>query len=211
MEKQSEDRRVLKTKRQLRQGLAQLMMEKNINRITVKELTDLVDINRATFYTHYQDIYDLTEKIEAELYGQIADIFKGRAPLTHDLDLYPVLRDIFHFIADNAEICQALLGKHRDIAYMRQIENVIRDYFLRNWQLLSPDDHSDKWQYSFAFILSGAMGLLQRWLEGGMPESPDEMALIEANLIKNGVLYRHMLLPEQAAPGTGRKTSTSHT
>ena len=40
------DRRVRKTKNQLRQGLARLMLKKSLKEITVKELTDLVDMNR---------------------------------------------------------------------------------------------------------------------------------------------------------------------
>ena len=43
------DRRVRKTKAQLREGLAHLMLEKSIKEITVKELVDKVDINRSTF------------------------------------------------------------------------------------------------------------------------------------------------------------------
>ena len=50
------DRRVSKTKSQVRKGLAHLMMEKSIGEITVKELVDEVDINRSTFYLHYSDI-----------------------------------------------------------------------------------------------------------------------------------------------------------
>lgn len=48
------DRRVRKTKTQLRNGLAMLMKEKSVDEITVKELVDQVDINRSTFYLHYQ-------------------------------------------------------------------------------------------------------------------------------------------------------------
>ena len=51
------DRRVRKTRAQLRAGLARLMQKKNIREITVTELVDEVDINRSTFYLHYEDIY----------------------------------------------------------------------------------------------------------------------------------------------------------
>ena len=51
MEKKT-DRRVRKTKAQLRAGLAKLMQTKSIKEITVKELVDEVDINRSTFYLH---------------------------------------------------------------------------------------------------------------------------------------------------------------
>ena len=61
------DRRVRKTKAQLRAGLARLMQKKSIKEITVKELVEEVDINRSTFYLHYTDIYQMLESIEAEL------------------------------------------------------------------------------------------------------------------------------------------------
>lgn len=52
------DRRVIKTRRQLKKGLAALMKEKSVNQITVKELVEEVDINRSTFYLHFKDIQD---------------------------------------------------------------------------------------------------------------------------------------------------------
>ena len=61
------DRRVRKTKTQLRNGLAMLMKEKSVGEITVKELVDQVDINRSTFYLHYPDISGLLYEIENDL------------------------------------------------------------------------------------------------------------------------------------------------
>ena len=64
MAAQKEDRRIRRTKRLLRQALAELMNEKDFKDITVKEITDRADLNRGTFYFHYTDTYDLREKIE---------------------------------------------------------------------------------------------------------------------------------------------------
>ena len=64
------DRRVRKTKAQLRAGLARLMQKKSIKEITVKELVDEVDINRSTFYLHYSDIPTLLREIE-NLYDKL--------------------------------------------------------------------------------------------------------------------------------------------
>ena len=63
------DRRVRKTKAQLRRGLARLMQEKSINEITVKELVDEVDINRSTFYLHYTDILSDASENRGRSYG----------------------------------------------------------------------------------------------------------------------------------------------
>ena len=61
------DRRVIKTRRQLKKGLAALMKEKSVNQITVKELVEEVDINRSTFYLHFKDIQDLLREIEESM------------------------------------------------------------------------------------------------------------------------------------------------
>ena len=68
------DRRVRKTKALLLKGLMQLMETKDIRDISVKELSDLVDINRSTFYLHYSDIYDMLAQIENELFIEFNDI-----------------------------------------------------------------------------------------------------------------------------------------
>ena len=71
------DRRVRKTKAQLREGLARLMQKKSIKEISVKELVDEVDINRSTFYLHYTDIYQMLHKIEEEAMQNITEVMQN--------------------------------------------------------------------------------------------------------------------------------------
>ena len=67
MEEKPMDRRVRKTKRQLRLALMQLMSEKSVKDISVRELAAIADINRGTFYIHYKDVYDLLTHLEDEV------------------------------------------------------------------------------------------------------------------------------------------------
>ena len=61
------DRRVRRTREQLKRALTQLLLEKPVREITVRELTDRADVNRGTFYAHYTDLYDMLEQMENEL------------------------------------------------------------------------------------------------------------------------------------------------
>ena len=72
----ADDRRVRKTKKALRQGLVSLLEKKKLKDITVRELTDTVDLHRGTFYVHYRDIYELYEKMWQEAIQEIPDIFR---------------------------------------------------------------------------------------------------------------------------------------
>ena len=51
----------------LKQALLKLLKEKPVNKITVKEVCELAQLNRATFYAHYRDCFALLESIENEL------------------------------------------------------------------------------------------------------------------------------------------------
>ena len=67
MEDMTVDRRVRKTKKQLRQALMHLMAEKPSRSISVRELAERADINRGTFYIHYKDVGDLLQRLEDEM------------------------------------------------------------------------------------------------------------------------------------------------
>lgn len=65
------DLRTERTKRSIANAFLELRKQKPLEKITVKELAELAYINKATFYTHYHDIYDLSDQLENELLDQI--------------------------------------------------------------------------------------------------------------------------------------------
>ena len=69
--KKNADRRVIKTKRAIRNAFAKLMTEKEMNDITIRDITDLAEINRKTFYNYYSGIYQLIDEIENDVAERI--------------------------------------------------------------------------------------------------------------------------------------------
>ena len=139
------DRRVRKTKAQLRAGLARLMQKKSIKEITVKELVEEVDINRSTFYLHYTDIYQMLESIEAELMEEITHLVADYPldPLNNKESSYPFIEQIFTILDHNKDICIALLGKNGDMAFVNRIEKLIADTVLHRLSIRLPKDNRD--------------------------------------------------------------------
>ena len=178
------DRRVRKTRAQLRQGLAELLKEKSIKEITVKELVEKVDINRSTFYLHYADIYDMMEKIENELTREIEDLIHTHPVSPFNEDSFPFIEDIFSILAENRDICAALLGPRGDIGFLHHIEEMLSQYILTPLQRTQPDV-----AYRYTFCVAGGMGLIKDWLSRGCPESPQDMARRTDDLIA-GVTHR---------------------
>lgn len=65
------DLRIQRTKAAIKEAFLELREKKPIEKITVTELTKLANINKATFYLHYSDIYALSDEIEDSLIDEI--------------------------------------------------------------------------------------------------------------------------------------------
>ncbi len=179
------DRRVRKTKAQLRSGLAKLLQTKSINEISVKELVDLVDINRSTFYLHYTDIYNMLEEIEKNIMDEVK-----RAIATHPIgfkeNTFPFIEDIFYILLENKEICSALLGPNGDISFAHKIESIISEHSIQALEPMFPNAAEDL-EYSFSFCLYGSVGLVKTWLTKNNSDSPEHMAKLIYDMVTNAM------------------------
>lgn len=174
------DRRVRKTKKQLRLALTTLMLEKDLNEITVSQLTALADLNRSTFYAHYQDIYDMVEQIETEIFQQFVELVQSRAPSAQ------LLTDIFSFLAENADLCAVFLGRHGNYQFVEKFKDVVKQHCLSYWNDRQTPLNAVQMDYFYAYVTSGCIGLIQKWLETGMQEAPQQLATMAETLIVQG-------------------------
>ena len=179
------DRRVRKTKAQLREGLAHMMLEKSIKEITVKELVDKVDINRSTFYLHYADIYQMLQQIEEEALDNITHILENcPVDFSNNESTLEFVTKFFAILDSDKDLCRALLGPHGDMAFVEQIENLLAGTFLKHLPGTFPKNDSNL-KYAYAFILNGCVGLIKTWLSQPVQESPAHMAELTCRLIEN--------------------------
>ncbi len=183
----STDRRIRKTKKALRDGLTTLMLEKSLKDISVKELTELVDINRGTFYLHYKDVFDMIEQIETEMLHDFTRVMSRHSTLnTNGLPL-PLLTDIFIFLKENATMCAVLLSSNGDIAFVNKIKDIVRDKCISVWKELFGYSKVDNFEYFYSFILSGCIGLFESWLNKGLIEPPQQIATLAQEMILYGI------------------------
>ena len=187
VEEKKVDRRVRKTKRQLRQALTQLLQQKPIKDITVREIADLVNINRGTFYLHYKDVYDMLEQIENEIFEEFNAMLTAHPDVdTLDKPL-PLLTDLFSFFTANADMAMALMGPNGDHAFVDKLKNLVKDRCFREWMQMYSNRDTKTFEYFYSFVVSGCLGLFQTWLETEMKEPPEEMAALAEKMILNGV------------------------
>ena len=178
------DRRVIKTRRQLKKGLAALMKEKSVNQSTVKELVEEVDINRSTFYLHFKDIQDLLREIEENMEAQIKRAIEEHPIVSGNENAFYFIEDMFRVLDEEREISKALIGPNGDMGFIHRIERIIKENSRGTLEKMFPGKKEDL-KYFYAFCLSGCLGLVKVWLNEGEEKSPEEMAQMTFSMIAN--------------------------
>lgn len=181
------DRRVRKTRRQLRECLITLLKEKKVQDITVRELTDMADLNRGTFYLHYKDVFDLLEKTEAELQEDFNQLVCKHDAV--DLKQRPsvIFNEIYSLVYDNADLIEILLGENGDLNFVNRLKQLIREKCLKDWMEVFRSGNAAAFDAFFSFIVSGCIGLVQYWLHTGLKETPEQMAKLTEHIITKGI------------------------
>ncbi len=187
MKEATVDRRVRKTKKLLRECLTHLLKEKKIQDITVRELTEMADLNRGTFYLHYKDVFDLLEQTEEELLTAFRQLLNRLDAKNSDNELVPVFEEIFSMVKENGDLVEILLGENGDLNFLNRLKALIREKCLENWMEMFRGGNSSDFEACSAFIVAGSVGLVQHWLQTGMDQSPRDLAILAERLFLHGM------------------------
>ncbi|SHO43200.1 TetR/AcrR family transcriptional regulator [Anaerocolumna xylanovorans] len=182
MKEKKNDRRVRYTIMVIRQSFVKLLKTKPIAKITIKEICEEADINRATFYAHYQDQYDLLQQIEDDIIDNINQ-YLGSYDLrnAHEVPV-EMLDKILEYIKENSEIFDVLLNSSGDIKFQQEVTNIIgRQHFAL--QTAKEDDA----EYVYLFYANGCIGVILKWLKDGMKKPVKEITELILGLSSNGV------------------------
>ncbi len=178
------DRRVKRTKKALRESLFKLLNEKSINQISVTELTELADINRATFYFYYADIIDMLEQIQNEVYADFEQLIKdaGNVSATED-DMIGYLKNILLYIKKDPIMCRFVLENDVNHNLQRKIQALMISV-IPNSEAVYPADKPA--HYATKYALNGIIGCIIAWLTESMITDVDELAKFMASIYLHG-------------------------
>jgi len=156
-----EDRRVRKTKKALRESLAELLLEKSIHHISVRELTDKADVHRSTFYANFADIYDLYSHVEESVLQALKDIFAN----AHDLDSSQCVIFLLSYISENKEISRLILGHTVSNSFFNCIFDIFSNSCIAYWQkVYRVNVPIENLKVYAKFLFAGYLGVIRDWV-----------------------------------------------
>lgn len=181
------DRRVNRTRRQLREALMALILERGYDAVTIEDITERADLGRTTFYLHYHDKEELlVESLEAiaeDLKAQVdrlADLEQEGEPETRGSARSRPVAVAFRHADEHRDLYRIILkaegggraaSRIRDIIYEAAL-----DYFNRYLSRWMDGEPSIALPVIAGYFASALMGFMTWWLEKDLPYSGDEAA-----------------------------------
>jgi AcrR family transcriptional regulator len=178
----SEDRRVLRTRQALYEALISLTVQKGFATVTVSDLTETAGVNRATFYRHFQDKFDLLDQYAQEVY-RLLDASAQPLPLSapaSPVEVEAGLVRMFEHIRNYAPFYRVMLGRKGDPGFA----GIMRSFIQMRVSQAIPEALREQpaTQLVLSYIASGSVGVTRWWLEHDMSLSSTELAAISIQL-----------------------------
>jgi len=175
------DRRIKMTIIILQNTLIECLKENHISKISVKMLCEKSDINRSTFYSHFENQYKLLEYIYKECVANIKKYMQNQNLKDKKSISYKTLYRILDYIKQNSSLFKSLLSNNCDIDIQNEIFYEFLDY--QNYNNI--DDKTK--DYLTSFGMSGCISVIQKWLKDDMIESTEKISEILIHALDKGV------------------------
>lgn len=180
------DRRVMKTKRAIRNAFAELLTIKNINDISIKDIAELAEINRKTFYSYYSGIHQIVEEIENEIVSAFDMELKGITPKDSIRNPYLLFTRLTSIMNRDIDFYESLLKSKTNANLMEKLRDLLKQKMMDYYA-----DQTDLNQQTLAiaadFAFSGLLEGYRNWFNSERSQSLEEVSKIIGILCVDGI------------------------
>lgn len=186
-----EDRRITRSKRALRDALVELIEERGLTNFSASDLCARADLNRGTLYNNFGDMEGLLAALEDDIMDDLENLQSCMQQLSlKDVLRYrvnkkpmPFLVKLFDYLREQGDFLHAIMGPKGDPSFGPRVRDAVCTEIIQT--ILHEryrNDPSPFVQYYVAFYASAYLGVITHWIETGMKESSQEMALVAMRL-----------------------------
>jgi AcrR family transcriptional regulator len=174
------DRRVQKTRKLLQDALIDLISEKGLEAVTIQEILDRANVGRSTFYTHFQDKYELLHS-SFEEFNKLFEFGKGGLLAGNknfkDTNNSDFILEMFQFVGRNHRLIKALIGTQGIAVFNHPFYDYIFGYIHETLKSIMALEKRTPLQTEMAahYLTSAFIGVMRSWVEKDMPCTAEEM------------------------------------
>lgn len=168
------DRRVARTKKAIKNAFAELMSEKEISEITVKDIAETADVNRKTFYNYYNSVYDIVNEIENELVLAFDNVLSNIDFKQEMKNPYGIFEKLTGVINQDFDFYSRLMKMNHNANLMQKLYVALKDRMKASF-LSQTEIEEPQLDIVVNYMISGMLSVYQSWFNSDRAESIEEL------------------------------------
>lgn len=180
------DRRVIKTKRAICNAFTDLLAEKDINEITIKDIADKADVNRKTVYNYYRGVYDILDEIENKIVGSFERVMSDFSFSKGFENLQTIFDSLNSVVNENPDFYKRLLKIHANAKLVDKLVSILKARLKTTLEgtNIFPKDKLD---LVITYVVAGMLALYQHRSDSGQGQTMAEFSEEVRKLVLYGV------------------------
>ena len=180
------DRRVIKTKKAIKNAFAQLLTEKDINDITISDIAEYADVNRKTFYNYYAGVFAVVDEIENDIVERFSAMLAGIDFESNIKNPYIVFEKLTAVINTDIDFFGILLSMNGNVSLVTKIVELIKE---KAREALIATVSIEEWRLDIMldFAISGMISVYQQWFNSDRRQSIEEISEIIGTMCHRGL------------------------
>lgn len=169
------------TKQKLIDAFWSLYEVKRIEKISIKEITDIAGYNRGTFYVYFMDVYDLLEQLELSILPRKEDFEHAISSLNHNSS--EAFMAMIEICNKNAKYYNVLLGKHGDPNFYSEMKQTTKNMFCDYLKRCNLYNESIELEYFIEYTISAMIGIIIYWFQSNKQISLEQFTEIHSRIL----------------------------
>lgn len=175
MEKRATDRRVIKTKRAIKNALMHLLNDRDINDITISDIAAQADINRKTFYNYYSGVHEVIDEMEDDIISHVDEALTDIDFIDNLENPYLIFEKLTSVISTDMDTFGYLLGMNTNVGLLSKMVDLLK---AKVKSVILPVVELDELRLNLMleFMITGMVAVYKRWFNSDRRASIDEIS-----------------------------------
>ena len=180
------DKRSVKTRNQIKTTLMFLLKTKSRDNITISEITELANVNRNSFYTHYKSISDVMSDIYQSIFEQFQEVCDKYSYFELVEEPYHFLKEITLIIVDNSAFSEYVMFSKDSGKLVQDLIDSLSDIIYTKY-LDARKDTNPSVPYLINFLVGGTIEFIYHWYKNGKNVPIEHLVTSVSAMIREGV------------------------
>ena len=156
---------VKKTKKAFANSLVQLAKNRQLNKITVKEICENAELSRNAFYFHYEDINALIRDIEDSVIADIECILKDIEKISFPMSVYATIDGFIDLFEEKKDTVLMLMDKSFSTSFTERISTMFSEFNYKYFKEFHGDNSRVSYEFFYIYLSGGLYDVVRYWLD----------------------------------------------